>query len=246
MEQKHKYTTLINDENVKSSKILNKDNSDKVNVQKNMIEEMEKKINLLNEEKKKYKHTKKYIPVFLYASLGASLVLPPLIMWILGIDIPTTYVEPFLGPISEGVFMSTISTIFFSCIGLQHEINNHSIYIKDIKKVKDINRQLEFLGFEVEKEKEILKKLQLGKNQDCIVMDNKAKHFGNSQKIRDLDIYLELCQMLGYDEKKYFEYYLQGKLDEILKKYKETKFEQDSEKQFEQSNFPKIRIKKRV
>ena len=216
---------IINDENGNHTESEYYDNLDKVLVQENVIEEMEDRIKKLTKETEKYPEAKKrYIPIYLYTVLGGILIAPPLLLWAL------TGTNPYLGNM-DTVFGSVNQVLYFTlttgAVGLPFgslfTLVDYSNFRDRAKRGKGLNSELEFLKFQIEKEKETLGSLQEEKTRDKENTEFRATQVDDKQQLEVLRRYLELYYVLGYDEKKLSRLYQQGRLDEKLQKYYDEK-----------------------
>lgn len=208
---------IIRDENDNHNQSEYYDNLDRVLVQENIIEEMECRIQELTKESEKYPKTKKrYIPICLYTVLGAILVVPPLLLWILtGTNPYLCSMDTVFGSVNQVLFLTLILGASVSLFPLME----YSNYKENAKKEKGISSELEFLKLQIEKEKEILISLQEEKTRDNENTEFKYTQADDKQQLKALRSYLELYYDLGSNKEKYYRYYQQGKLDKKLQKY---------------------------
>ena len=212
---------IISDENGNHTQSEYYDNLDKVLVQENVIEEMESRIQKLTEETEKYPEAKKrYIPKYLYTLLGAILIVPPLLLWVV------TGTNPYLGNI-DTVYGSVNPVLFFTLaagasglpLGSLFTLADYSNFKRRAKKGKGLNSELEFLKLQIEKEKETLASLQEEKTRDKENTEFKSAQVNDKEQLEALRSYLGLYYVLGYDERKLSRLYQKGRLDEKLQKY---------------------------
>jgi len=217
---------IITDENGNYTVSEYYDNLDKVLVQENVIEEMEKRIQKLTKESKKNPFLeKKYIPIYLYPAIIAPLVAPPLAIYsITGNNPYLCYIDTVFGSVNEVLFHSLLVFVlaFPFCSGLTLLDYFHN-YKPNIKKAQGINSELKFLENQIEKEKEILFSLQEVKTKDKDISKLKSTEVDDIQQLEELKSRLMLYNNLGSNRKKYLRYYKQGKLEQKMQKhYSET------------------------
>ena len=208
---------IISDEDGNHTQSEYYDNLDQVLVQENVIEEMEERIQELRKESKNYPLVKKkYTPYLIYSAVAAVLVTPIIIGILTGTNPYLESVDTVYGTVNEALFHSlafgAIVLPFTSLLTIPDYFN----YKERVKKGKGINSELEFLKKQVEKEKEILTSLKKHKTKDNLSTEILSKKVDDLQELKALREKLVLFYDLGSNEKKYYRYYQQGKLDEKL------------------------------
>lgn len=198
---------IISDENGDYTQSEYYDNLDKVLVKENVIEAMEGRTQELlkeNEEcleiKKRYM---KFIRYWLRFSLISTFVFFGCLSALFGIDI-------------ELVALSC-SIPLILCGGILYQAYRE--YQKNANKKNGINSELEFLKSQIGKEKEALKELKKDKTRKNEIAEYSNVKVDDKKQLKALRNYLDLYYNLGYDIKKYFRYYKQGKLDKELQEY---------------------------
>lgn len=209
---------IISDENGEKTKRKYYDNLDKVLVQENLIETMEQEIQELEEESEKYKkHNRKhFIPfVFPMIVLMTTIVFPLLMIWAGGSNCFATSVDTIFGPMNQAIAYGILSIP----VSVVVELVRYNIYKTDKKIENGINSELFFLKKQIETEKEELKKLKKDKSRDNKSNEFRTVKIDDLQQLKILREYLCIYFDLGYNEKKYYQYYQQGKLDRKLQRY---------------------------
>lgn len=214
---------LVKDENGIQKPIEYYDNLDEILVQENLIETIEDKISSLEEKSEDYKkyNKKHYIPIMLPMSILATTIgVPAIAYWISNgnTNMYTSSVNTIFGTINEAVFYGCASCIGFLPCTLLIEHGIYREYKNSIKIEKGINSELEFLKQQIVIEKQKLFKLQSEKIKNNTNNRFESVEVNDLEKLRILKNWLNLYYDLGYNEKKYYKYYLQGKLDNKLDK----------------------------
>lgn len=240
---------IIKDEKDNHTVVEYYDNLDDVLVQENLIETMENRIKQLEKENEEYKkHNKKrYIPILFPSISILSILLPPIISYLLGnTDVFINSIDTINGTINQALSYSLTSSLFFIPISALFELNIYSNYKKDSKKAKGINSELNFLNKQLDKEKEILVKLKNKSSKDKENKEFRVVEVKDIDKLKILRNYLNLYFNLGYNEQKYSKYYQDGKLDETLRKnhYDDTSIELAKEYLAKESTLVKRKTKK--
>lgn len=213
---------IISDENNEKIQSEYYDNLDKVLVQENLIETMEKKIQELESESESYKKSNRmpYIPVIFPMTVFMSTIGSPLIVnWLAGVNSFAISVDTIFGPMSQAMAVSIPMSICIIPLGLGIELFTHSEYKNSIKKEKGINSQLAFLKQQIEKERDELEGLKQDKSKTNESTEFRTVKVDDLQQLKILREYLNLYFDLGYNGQKYYQYYQRGQLDRKLQKY---------------------------
>ena len=212
---------IISDENGNHTQSEYYNNLDKVLVQENVIEEMEGKIQELTKESKKYPESeKKYKPLYLYSVLGAAILVMPHLFWLLtGVNPYLCSIDTVFGPVNQALFYASTAVAIGIPFGSIFTWIDYSNFKERAKIGKGISSELEFLKFQIEKEKETLVSLQKEKTRNKDNTEFRSTQVDDKQQLEALRNYLDLYYDLGYNREKYYRYYQQGRLDEKLQKY---------------------------
>lgn len=206
---------LVTNEDGKQRFVDNYDNINEILIEENIIESIENKVNELEEQNKKYekKNKRKYIPMMLFISVFFTKIILP--SFFSTIDFDNFALLSTIIQFDEMCFLSS-SIIISLAIG-----TDIGIFIKhrnNIKKQKGIKSELLYLNRRLKSEKRVMRNLlkrskyiENGK-WEC----NLAVRSGD--KIDDLNKYLELYYNIGYNSDRYYNYYLNGKINEVMKK----------------------------
>ena len=207
---------IIIDESGNHTQTENYDNLEQILVQENLIEEMEKEIEVLNKESKKYPIPKeKYKPFMLYGTIIMLLVGLPLFLW--GI----TGQNPYLLEMEIGLKsynLVAFTTAMAGAIGLPIisllSLFEYMDYRSDKKIAKGINSELEYLNKQLEKEKGKLCSL---KNEGKVIKNDekvgvRSFKVNDRQQLESLSEKLKLFYDLGSKDKKLYGFYQKGKL----------------------------------
>ena len=197
---------------------------DEVFIQKNVIEKVEIKIQNLEKEKEKYPENtqKRFFPSFLIINIIVLLVGTTILSYILGsvVGNPSLFlstVDTVFGPLKRSTLLTGISVVALlpGLIILQY------IEYKDSKNAQrkriEIQNEITFLKKELEKEKEVLKTLEKGKQKEQ--QDEKSK-IGKTDAIQMLNAIKK--DLFPYDDLEYNDQkdseYSQEEKNLILKK----------------------------
>lgn len=213
---------VISDEHDSKTQRDYYDNLDKVLVQENLIETMEKTIEELEEESKSYqkKNSKHYIPIIFPTTLLMTTVGSPAIVNLLtSTNLFITKVDTVFGQISQAMAVTIPMVTCIFPLGAMLEFSMYCQYKDSLKKEKGIDSKLTFLREQVKIEKEKLKELKQEKSKIQENTEFRTVKVNDTQQLETLNNYLELYYDLGYNGEKYYQYYQQGKLEKKLKKY---------------------------
>lgn len=209
---------IISDENDTKVQSEYYDNLDKVLVQENLIETMEKKIQEFEKESVLYhKYSEnRYIPViFPMAALVSTIGAPLITNWLISSNSFTIPVDNMFGPMIQIMEASIPMLICSAAI----ELFMHSVYKSFRKEGKGINSELSFLRQQIKKAREDLEKLKQDKSRDNESTEFRTVKVDDREQLKILKEYLNLYFDLGYNGENYYQYYQQGKLDIKLQKY---------------------------
>lgn len=220
------------------------DNLEEVLIQENLIELMENEEERLNE---KYIETTKKIKGNKKINILKKIILPYGIMGVLVLllTILSNLLFPsFLTLIpSFKIFINIVSFVIGSLIFTPLVINDYSDYIKLIKEKKGIENQLDYLNKQIVKEKEKLKTLQKNKTKNNEINEFKTVQISSLDDLRKLRDHIGLLFDLGYNEKKYYKYFEEGKLDKKLSKCYNEKGIEVAKEYFEEKGPTLVKIK---
>lgn len=206
---------IVSDENGNQRVTEYYDNLDKVLIQENLIEEIEKRIIKLTSEANKYKH-RIFLPILPFGLV----VIGILHCFIYDLIFPDPFINyPYnvLGTIISSKNAALLSTTFVCLlIGGLSDINQFRYFKKDKNKGNGIAQELEYLKKRLEEEKQILSKLKEDKSKYYTEMGYAPKKVDDINKLKALRDRLSLLYDLGYNKQKYKRWYQQGILDEKL------------------------------
>ena len=195
------------------------DNLDKVLVQENVIEEIEKKIQELTEKNKNFK-VKRFIPISLIGFVtGVSLT--PFTLWAIsgGINPFTTQVDTIMGTMSNAGLYTFVMAAACIPLVLLLSFREYKDYKDYIRNGNAINCELDFLNLQLEKEKEKLINLEKERTRNNEDTKTYSKLVDDKKQLEALRKLLETYYEIGYNSEKYYRYYQQGKLEEKLQSY---------------------------
>ena len=205
---------LVKDENNNERVIEYSDNLDKILVQENVIELLEKRLNVLRCSNKKFQNYKisDTIPgTLVMLGTSFSVVFPILLLYRL---------YTLNGVLEQGIInlITNMSITGFIVLGISGIITilKHLNY-KKYKKVNQIALDLTEKKLVLEKQK--LNKLQQEKNNIKEDKEFKTDKVNDVLELKKLRNCLELFYNLGINEKKYLKYFENEKLDKIIDKY---------------------------
>ncbi len=198
------------------------DNLDKVLVQENLVETMEKRIKELEKESEQYKkyNKKRYIPTIFPMAAIIAIIGAPIMAYFLGdTSVFTSQIDTVFGTMNKALFFSIFFSTVLLPLGAFLEAHMYYIYKRAIKEEKGINSELELLKKEIVVEKEKLINLQKEKTRD---EENKEFRVVTVDDLKVLEDFKNLRQLyfdLGYNGEKYYKYYQNGILDNKLGEY---------------------------
>lgn len=206
---------LVTNENGKQRIVENYDNINEILIEENVIESIQNKVNELEKKNKKYEkiNKKRYVPIMVIVSIFVTKVIFPMFFYAIDLNSFTFYND--IIQFDEMCFFINFSTIFLATgidIGafIQHKKNQ--------KKEKGIKSELEYLNKCLKKEqKKIQKMFDKGK---CLKNSRRFCNFTvrSDDKIDDLNRYLDFYYNIGYNSDKYYNYYLNGNMEEVLQR----------------------------
>lgn len=192
------------------------DNLDKVLVQENIIEEIEKRIVKLTSEANEYKH-RKFFPILPFGLIFVRILVYLFFNLVLPESISNYPTCDFLGiTISFKEFCFIYLTFGCLLFGGLFDIKEFYCLKKDKNKGNGITQELEYLKKRLEEEKQILSKLKEDKSKSYIQSELVTKKVDDVNLLKALRDRLNLLYDLGYNEQKYNRWYQNGTLDEKL------------------------------
>lgn len=202
------------------------DNLDKVLVQENIIEVIEKRIQKL--EANKLKTKKRFIPTSIFIGI---------IVWFIAINfIPSLFnIYLFLNTIE----MSLITLIASIIFGIILDCQEYRHYKNNLKKEMANTCELEFLKDKLVEEKQKLESLKKEKSKENEDSAFRVVKVNDVEKLKQLKHSLELYRKLGYDLKKLYKYLENGTLEKKLNKYYSNN-DVELARQFLEENGPKL------
>lgn len=197
---------IVSDENGKLTQRDYKENIEKILVQENVVEKIEKDIKELEEEVNKFQKEKhiKFPAVTLSFLLFSALI--TCIPFIIGLPLNLISI----------IFFIAIQLPFISCAPLIDK----ALIFDPLKKYKGYVSELEYLKKMLLDQKEVLAEMQKGAslNKDK-VKEVKGIKVADRQVMEALDNEEYLYYDAGLNLKKYYLLYKKGKLEELLAKY---------------------------
>ena len=238
---------IVSDEYGNKTPIEYYDNLDRVLIQENVIETIENRIKELTQEKDSYnikKLNKRYHLFYAYVCIAGTFICP-LIIW------PLTGTNPYLvneitkfGEINQGLLWAAYSAGVALPLGATLTWAEYTSRKDKIKNLKGIDSELEFLKLQLEKEKTYLNKLKNDKHRENENTEFRSEKVNDLDELRNLRNYMSLYYDLGSNNKKYYKYYIQGKLDKKLQKEYGDIGVEEAKKYFEEKG-PTL-VKKKV
>lgn len=208
---------IVSDENGNQRVTEYYDNLNKVLIQENLIEEIEKRIIKLTSEANKYKH-RIYLPILPFGLVFLG-ILNCFIYDLIFPESVINYPYNFLGiSISPKNAVLLYTTFVCLLIGGLSDINQFYYFKKDKKKGNGIAQELEYLKKKLEEEKQILSKLKEDKSKYYTEMEYVPRKVDDIKQLKALRDRLSLLYDLGYNEQKYNRWYQNGTLDEKLER----------------------------
>ena len=232
---------IVSDEYGNKTPIEYYDNLDRVLIQENVIETIENRIKELTQEKDSYdikKVNKRYNPIYAYVTIGATLAAT-----VIGLLIAKSIYSDI--SMTEYILISSIAGIGIALpIGTASTWADYTQYKDRIKNLKGIDSELEFLKLQLEKEKNYLNNLKNDKHRENENTEFRSEKVNDLDELRNLRNYMNLYYDLGSNNKKYYKYYIQGKLDKKLQKEYGDIGVEEAKKYFEEKG-PTL-VKKKV
>lgn len=212
---------LVIDEDNNQKTIDYYDNLDKVLIQEDLIEAMEEEIKKLEKEVSQYKKDSKFsrfiwvwYPFLLFAF--GPLIMFPIMGNFFGVtDLINT---SLFGEMSAGTYLGLIAAPIFAIPGALLTMSLHSKEKRLDKDQKGKETQLEYLKRGLVEERENLEQLKLDKTNSKQTEDFYISMVDSKEMLEGLKNFLNFYYNVGYNEKKYFKYFQQGKLDKYLGK----------------------------
>lgn len=208
---------IIADENGEKSQRDYYDNLEKVLVQENVIETMEKKLQELEKENG-VSRERLFVPTFfpLYAFLifGA----PHIINNFTAFNIFESMKNTNFGQINLAMMASILSSIVFLPTGAFIDSYFYRSFKDSINRRNGTNNEIDFLRKHLEEQREILENLQQEKSRDNENTEFRTVKIDDSQQLKELKRWLNVYFDLGYNGKKYYRYYNKGILERKLNK----------------------------
>jgi len=238
------YVTVI-DENGNARPIVYSDNLEKILIQENVIETIENKMAKLEDELGiraliQDINEKGYKPFVLPMFVGGAVFSPVLSYFLGNTDIFTTQVSTIFGTMSEALSYAIPFSIAFIPMGIALENSLYSQYKHLIKREFGLKSELEFLRQKLITEKDNLSKINIEKSRENENTEFRIVQIDDSEELSTLDGWLNFCFILGYDSKKYYRYYGEGKLEEILTKEGYTESACEYAKKYMEENGPTL------
>ena len=229
---------MVSDENGNFSNFDYSDNLEQILIQKNIIEVIEKEIQML-EESKDDNIPPQFDMISLKATGDATIVTPFISLLFCGGDL-TSKIDTVMGPMNAFVFLSMVNVFLSIFAGACFSICEYSIY-KEKQQVYEetdnaINSELDFLRSQLNVEIEKLNDLEERKViTNKKIENNYSKLIDDSEQLRQLRELMNLYYNFGLNREKYYRYYQNGILLEKLQdEYS------DSELQLANSYFQRI------
>lgn len=198
---------LVIDENNKKREIPYTDNIDDILIKENIIEEIEIKIKELEDSKNNFQYNYSKLATY-YPFITCMFML--LTFPIIGIS--------FDFSIKLNLIYTLITGGIFIPFGALLSYVSHKDQMEYIKIQNGRENELEFLKNRLLKEKEKLEELNNNKTNNKEKKDTYSSKVDSIEELKKLRSYINLYYDLGYNEKKYYNYYGQGKLNNKLKK----------------------------
>ena len=196
---------LIIDENNKKREMPYTDNIDDILIKENVIEELETKIKELEDSKTNFDYSYSKLVTY-YPFITCMLIL--LTFPIIGISLDF--------PIKLNLIYTLITSSFFIPFGALLSYVSHKNQMEYIKIQNGRENELEYLKNRLLKEKEKLEELNNNKN-NTLKKESYSSKVDSIEELKKIRSYINLYYDLGYNEKKYYNYYEQGILNTKLK-----------------------------
>lgn len=222
---------LIIDEDGNQRTVEYYDNLDKVLVEEDLIEAIEKKISRLEKATAGFEKSSKKISSW-FPFITGTLV-PIISIPLLEIVFKGGPTETLLG-LSQMTWLCIGMTPLFSLMGaiMSLEWRRQDKERINIQKGKEI--ELEYLRKELVEHKQYVEELKRDKTNSKKIDEFYIAPVDNVQSLRKLDTFLEFCHDLGYNEDKYFRYYQKGKLDDKIREFSNENGVQMANRHFEE------------
>ena len=222
MNKEYVYTNggkvTIIDEKGEKVQIEYRDNIDKVLIKENVIEQMEKQINELENKSKQHeksKANKLFCIVTFLGGIIASLIAPLLVISMLtGRNLTSLVLDS-----AYSSYILSITTMVFPFglfISSTLSIAGYIQYRNVQKEVQGINSELDYLNVQLEKEKKALIALENDKSNNNQNRENRIVKVNDIKELNKIRKDLAKYHELGYNVNKYNRYNKQGKLANIL------------------------------
>lgn len=210
---------IVTNEDGKQRFVENYDNINDILIEENLIESIEKKVSELEVKKEKYEkiNKRKYIPIMMLISLFLTKIVLPFILNTFNINDLTILNSAF--QLEEMSFFIS-STFIPLAVGI--DITIFIRHRQNLKKQNGINSELLYLNKRLKNERRIMKNLL--RKSKCLEESKRTCNVSvkSSDKINDLNRYLDFYYNIGYNVDKYYNYYLKGNVNCIAKnKYTE-------------------------
>lgn len=225
---------LVTSENGRQKIVDNYDNINEILIEENIIESVAKKVDELEDKKKKYEkiNKRKYVPIMIIVSFFLTKIILPLIF--------NSYQFIFY----DNLFKFDLVNIIVFSLATCTDTFLFILHKQNIKKQKGINSELYYL-------RECLKK-ENKKMRNLIRKSNslKASKQVNNITVRSADVIDNLNKHsafyynIGYNSEKYYNYYMKGNINGITKKHY-TEEDSDLVKDYFEQNGPTL-VKRKV
>lgn len=199
---------LVTNENGKQIYIDNYDNIDEILAEENVIESIGKKMNELQDMQKKYEkiNKRKFIPIMIIISFIISKFVLPIIFNSFELIIYNSFLSSNL----INVLLLSFAVVGDTALFLKHKQN--------IKKQKGINSELFYLEHCLKKENSKMKKLLRNSKHQKSSKTSININVRSSDKIDDINRYLDFYYNIGYNSDRYYNYYINDNVSRIIKK----------------------------
>ena len=211
---------IIRDSNGNQTQSEYYDNLEDVLIEENIIEEMESKINDLDEHISKIKKEKpkKTRPTYTLLLLISSLLGTLIVCWLLGAD---ALKEAFINKLAS-LLIFVPGPLAFTLLGICMDSLEYFKYKELTNEEKGLENELDFLRRQLLKEKEKLTNLKISKSRNNESTEFRTVKVTALEELKTLRKYLELHYDLGCNGEAYYRYYQNGTLPKMLSnQYKE-------------------------
>lgn len=213
---------IVSDEKGRQTMTDYSDNLDQILVEENLIESILIKINDLEKQNKIYKkiNKRKYIPYTILLATFSIFFIFPIFFYLLdGSNMFNNLVSTRFGLMSEMKALCFSTATAALPLTLLLDLVNFIKYKIDIKKEKGINSELEYLNEQLKKERHKLKKLFDNRTKNNISKNIKTTSVNDVKQLKELNEQEEFYYDIGYNEEKYYKYYIKGILDKKMNKH---------------------------